>query len=419
MTKKKRLAIISTHPIQYNAPWFAMLHKRENCHLTVFYTWPQAIEGFNDPDFKQKVQWDIPLLDGYNYELVDNISQHPSSKRWSGIDNPTLIKNVKDYTPDAILIFGWKLKSHFQVMRHFKGKVPIWFRGDSTLLDHDIQTISQLFNSSTHQLPIVIGINTTKQLLKFKIRQFTLKYVYRHIDKAFYVGTNSKKYFQVHGLKDHQLVLAPHAIDNHRFTGIDKNEYENKAKQWRKDLGIKPEDKVVLFAGKLESKKNPLLLLNAIQQLNSQSLSRSAIQPIKLIFIGSGPLEKKLKHLSQGDPNIFFIPFVNQSQMPVAYRLGNIFCLPSKGPEETWGLAVNEALASGRPVLVSDKVGCAVDIVTSGVGRIFKSNTKNELLACLNELLQSNIQPDTCQNHIANWSFEAICQSMESELSEL
>ena len=59
------------------------------------------------------------------------------------------------------------------------------------------------------------------------------------------------------------------------------------------------------------------------------------------------------------------VPFQNQSRMPVVYRTGDLFVLPSIR-EETWGLAVNEALASGRPVLISDRVGCAPDVVIDG-----------------------------------------------------
>ncbi len=63
--------------------------------------------------------------------------------------------------------------------------------------------------------------------------------------------------------------------------------------------------------------------------------------------------------------------------MPILYRLGNVFCLPSKGPGETWGLAVNEAMASSRPVIVSNKVGCAADLVSEGAnGYLFNYNDK-------------------------------------------
>ncbi len=409
---KKKLAIITTHSIQYNAPWFKMLADRGHLDLKVFYTWPQAINGYDDPDFGNKVEWDIPLLEGYSYDLVENVSKHPTSKNYKGIDNPDLINGVKNFAPNAILIFGWKFKSHFGLMRHFKGKVPIWFRGDSTLLDYDIQSLKQLFKSTNRQ----INKSTILQLLKYKLRQTILSFVYRYIDNAFYVGTNSKAYFKAHGLKESQLIYAPHAIDNERFSS--QPSAEEKAKQWRKRLGLNLEDKVVLFAGKLESKKNPMLLLKAIQQHNNSELTIDN-SPIKLIFLGSGPLEQELKKQAKDDTNIIFLPFQNQSNMPVVYRLADVFCLPSKGPEETWGLAVNEALACGRPVLISDKVGCAVDIVKNQIGRIFKSNDMHNLIQNLSELLNQSSTPEKYQGHISKWSFESICASIEKEIKKV
>ncbi len=386
-----------------------MLSVRGKVDLKVFYTWPQAVKGFDDPNFKGKIQWDIPLLEGYSYELVENVSKNPSSKHWKGIDNPSLIEKVKEFNPDTILIFGWKFKSHFALMRHFKGKIPIWFRGDSTLLDYEVQSILHL---TTHYSLLT----TIKQLIKFKLRQTILTYVYKNIDKAFYVGTNSKDYFKAHGLKENQLVYAPHAIDNNRF--IYEQDAEDKAKKWRKELGIKPDEKVVLFAGKLEAKKNPMLLLNAIQQFN-HSLLKTQNSPLKLLFLGSGPLEEKLKTQGSTDPNIIFLPFQNQTMMPIVYRLADIFCLPSQGPEETWGLAVNEALASGRPILVSNKVGCAIDLVNQKVGSEFQSNDIEDLKLKLQELLEQEIPPIICQKHIESWSFEAICKAIEKELNQI
>ena len=71
--------------------------------------------------------------------------------------------------------------------------------------------------------------------------------------------------------------------------------------------------------------------------------------------------------------------------MPVVYRLGDLFILPSEFGE-TWGLAVNEALACGRPVLVSDRVGCAHDVVDPSCGRVFSSAEPSSLPRVLREM---------------------------------
>ncbi len=405
-----KLAIISTHPIQYYAPLFKMLTDRGKIDIKVFYTWPQAIQGHDDPDFGTQVKWDIPLLEGYDYQLVKNISKNPSSKNWSGIDNPTLVKDIEAYNPQAIWVFGWKLKSHFAVMRHFKGKIPVWFRGDSTLLDYEIKSIKSLVSSIKNNYHPTSMLSQLKTYGKFKLRKAFLSYIYKHIDTAFYVGKNSKDYFLAHGLKQEQLVFAPHAIDNERFFDGEEKKYETVAQDKRKVFDIKETDIVILFAGKLEAKKNPWLLLRTFL-----TLPDSKIQT-KLIIAGSGPQESELKKFAAGNPNIIFLPFQNQTQMPITYRMADIFCLPSQGPEETWGLAVNEALACGRKVLVSDKVGCAIDLVNDKVGRVFKSGDSNDLQVKLTQLLQQKISAESCRQHITPWSFEAICVSLEKEI---
>ncbi len=87
---------------------------------------------------------------------------------------------------------------------------------------------------------------------------------------------------------------------------------------------------------------------------------------IHLVLTGNGELETELKNHAGDKKNIHFMGFQNQQRMPAIYQLADVFVLPSKGPGETWGLSVNEAMASGKPVLVSDKCGCAFDLVEEG-----------------------------------------------------
>lgn len=352
----KKLAIVSTHPIQYNAPWFALLAASPKIDLKVFYTWSQASETVKDRNFGREIQWDIPLLEGYAYEFVENVSNQPGSHHYKGIDNPKLIPAIKTFSPDAILVFGWNFKSHLKVLRYFKGKVPLWFRGDSTLLDE------------------VPGLKTL-------LRRQVLRWVYSHIDKAFYVGSANKAYFLKHGLKEYQLIFTPHAIDNERFADDELKNYRKQAMARREALGIDAKDLVLLFAGKFETKKQPDFLITAVIEANKQRQS-----PVKLVLVGQGPLETQLKAVAKPYDFIYFLPFQNQSKMPVVYRLGDVFCLPSRGPGETWGLAVNEAMASGRPAMVSDKVGCAKDLLQKDNGWVFEHNNFEELKQLLIDL---------------------------------
>ena len=114
----KRLAIITTHPIQYNAPLFKLIQERGNIQVKVFYTWGEAVlKNKFDPGFGQHISWDIPLLDGYDYSFEKNISTNPGSHHFKGIDNPDLIGNITAWNADAVLVYGWCFKSHLKAIR--------------------------------------------------------------------------------------------------------------------------------------------------------------------------------------------------------------------------------------------------------------------------------------------------------------
>jgi glycosyltransferase involved in cell wall biosynthesis len=86
--------------------------------------------------------------------------------------------------------------------------------------------------------------------------------------------------------------------------------------------------------------------------------------------------------------SITFLPFQNQSIMPIVYRLGDIVVLPSKGPDETWGLAINEAMACGRPVIASDKCGAAADMIKNNEnGFVFNAGDENDLYNCMEKMI--------------------------------
>jgi len=341
-----KLAIITTHPIQYYAPVFRTIAASGALDLRVFYTWSQAAgNGVFDQGFGTEVKWDLPLLDGYASQFVRNVAERPGTDHFRGLITPTLVREIEAWRPDAVLVYTWNSVSHLNALRHFKGKVPVLFRGDSTLIDG-------------------------RAWWRAALRRLFLTWVYSHVDMALAVGSNNRDYFTWCGLPPHRIALAPHSVDTIRFAAHSPAQ-EDRAAAWRQELGINPDATAFLFAGKLQSKKNPHLLLEAFKRLNDGS---------HLIFVGNGELESELKSRAAAMTNVHFLPFQNQTAMPAVYRLGDLFVLPSQGPEETWGLALNEAMASGRGVIASSKVGGARDLVQPGEnGWMFESGDQKGL----------------------------------------
>ena len=97
---------------------------------------------------------------------------------------------------------------------------------------------------------------------------------------------------------------------------------------------------------------------------------------LALLFVGSGELESELRRAAGPElgRSVFFAPFQNQTRMPMVYASADVFVLPSYGPAETWGLAVNEAMNLAVPCIVSTHVGCGPDLVSQGdTGWIFEA----------------------------------------------
>lgn len=371
-----RLAIVSTHPIQYNAPLFRMLAKDGSIDLKVFYS-KLPEEVIFDQDFGQEVAWDIPLLSGYEHASFE--ASVPQGKR-------SLIHAIEAFKPKAVLMYGWNFPGHWAVMRHFKGRIMVWFRGDSTVLD-----------------PLPFWKKTARKLL--------LTMVYRSVDRAFFVGQANKRYFEWAGLRSDQLTYAPHAVDNEFFMHEDETCHEL-ARQKRAELGIPADAKVFLFVGKLESKKQPNMLAAAFMD--------AGLNNAHLVFIGSGALEAELKAQCAAIRNIHFVGFQNQQSMPVWYRVGDVLCLPSKGPGETWGLAVNEAMACGCAAIASDRTGCHEDILTSdSVGIHFPADRTHDLSESLRYASERTWDRHVIQSHISHWSFPEIIKAIRLELNRM
>lgn len=383
----KRLAIITTHPIQYNAPLFKLLSERNKVDIKVFYTWSQSEQmNIYDPGFGINKAWDIPLLEGYKFAFPTNISKKPGSHHFRGVVNPSLIKEIEAFKPDALLVYGWSFVSHLRAMRYFKNKIPVLFRGDSTL--------ESIISSS---------------VIKRRLRSVVLRWVYKYIDIALYAGTLNKEYYSHAGLKEHQLIFMPHAVDNVRFSNAP---VENVAVLKQK-LGIPGDAIVLVFAGKLEWQKDPAVLLEAFRQMNNND--------VHLVMVGNGALEPSLKEKFSSCKNVHFVPFQNQSAMPVIYALADVFVLPSKS--ETWGLGVNEAMAAGKAIVVSDRCGCSVDLVKEREnGLIFRTGDINDLkdkLTYITALDKGDIKMwgSRSGNIIANWTYEVCASVIEKRLS--
>jgi len=374
-SKPIRLAFVVSHPVQYYTPFYRRLATRHDVRIRIFFTWHAGEAPAHDPGFQQAFAWDIRLTDGYDYELVPNLARDPGTHHFWGLRNPSLIDRLLSWKPDAVHLTGYAFYSHLMAIRRLSQRdVPVLFRGDSHLLDKQ------------------------QKGLRWELKRFVLRKIYRSITGFLYVGKNNYDYYRTFGVPESRLFRCPHSIDVNRFAESN-DQLEAEARRWRKEMRISESAKVLLYAGKFEPKKQPLQLMKAVSSMT--------ISDLVLVLVGSGQLEKQVRHIAAEHPDMFrVLPFQNQSLMPVVYRLGDVFTLPS-AYDETWGLAANEALASGRRVLVSSKVGCAPDVVESKAdGYIFISGDWADFQTKLRDLFQKPADPAALRARAARFNID-------------
>lgn len=358
-TKIPRLAIVISHPIQYICPWFQQIAQSDRIQIKVFYLWDFGVRPSYDLSFRREIQWDIPMLDGYEHCFVPNVSKNAGTHRFFGLVNPTLVSEVDKWGPDAVLVFGYKFYTHLQLLcsRRLRA-LPMLFRGDS----HDL-----------YRQPGP----------KLWLGRLARRVLFRRFDAFLAVGSANARYFRNSGVPADKIFLAPHCVDNRRFRS-EAEAQDAEAQRWKDQLGISRGAFVVMYAGKFEDKKRPLDLLQAFQSFRS-TVPVSDDKPA-LVFVGNGKLEHEIKKRAESERNnsIFFDEFKNQSRMPAIYRAADVFVLGSFGEGETWGLAINEVMNVGRPVIVSSHVGCVEDLVEEGVtGWRFEAGNPESLAGAL------------------------------------
>lgn len=354
-----KLAILTSHPVQYYAPWFRHI-ARSGIELRVFYLWDSGNQSRFDPGFGRDVAWDIPLLEGYDHEFVPNRARDPGTHHFAGLHHPQLRERVAGWRPDAVLLIGYAWRSFMEfALRWKRSRAPLLLRGDSHRLVPDLSW-------------------------RGRVKDRIIRHLFSRYSAFLHCGTANREYFLHHGARPGQLFYCPHAIDMDRFQATPP--VAARAADIRREWQIPGEDRVVLFAGKLEEKKRPLDLLVAFQNLSPERTT--------LVFVGSGGCGDALRRQAGKDPRVRFVPFHNQSTMPAVYAAADLFVLPSFGPRETWGLAVQEALACGIPALVSNHVGCHPDLIHPDVnGAVFPAGN----IPALEQALARALEPGTLQ----------------------
>jgi glycosyltransferase involved in cell wall biosynthesis len=323
---------LATHPIQYQVPLLRAIAQCPDIDLTAMFFSDFSTRGFVDPGFGRAIEWDTPLLEGYQYEFLPGTGSEIKGIKTFQPRVGGLAKRLNRHNFDTVLVQGWQ---HYGMLKAAwlakRAGLKVLMRCEAT--DH--------VDSSTG--------------LKRLLREATVRFLLSQIDCCLAIGTHNRNFYLKRGFPAERIGSMPYCVDNDHFRS--KAQTADVA-ALRTQLSLEPGRPVILYASKFMARKFPDLLLKAYQRLPEP-------RPY-LVYVGDGELRAKLEQEASncGLDDVRCLGFRNQSELPAFYALADIFVLPSIN--ETWGLVVNEAMNAGCAIITTDQVGSAADLVRSG-----------------------------------------------------
>ena len=396
--RKVRLAYLVSHPIQYQAPLLRRIARASAIDLTVLFGSDFSVRGYKDRGFGVEVAWDTPLLDGYHSEFLRPLRDTGAVSPTTPISRGILRRlQLSDGRPafDALWVHGYASINSLQAILAANALgIPVLLRAESWLADR------------------------ARSPLTLALKSAFFKLLGKGISAVLPIGTVNAEYWAHYFGTSVPQFLMPYAVNNDYFAELTAAAAPRE-QELRAELGLSADRPVILFASKLQQRKHADHLFEAYSRLIKDT---PPAQRPYLVVVGDGEqraqLEAQARDLDLED--VRFAGFRNQSELPRFFQLADVFVLPSR--HEPWGLIVNEAMASGCPVVASTDVGCHADLITDGVeGCVFPVGDIAALTQALRQVFFSPETPATmgeaARRRISAWTYEQDVQGLQRALA--
>jgi glycosyltransferase involved in cell wall biosynthesis len=326
-----KTALIASHVIQYQAPFFRLLAAEPNLDLEVIFCSTDGAKVYRDEEMQTTFRWDLDLLAGYTHRFLRNFG---FGEGYTRLINPGIVPALLFHRYDAVIFFlGWGTISSLL------GIAACRMRGTPVLM----------FGDSSFPPP-----ETTS---RSRVRAGLLRILFRSTDRFLVSGNLNAEYYRHYGADPSRFHLVPWAIDNARFEEASRFA-PGEREAMRARLGIGDDRLAIVFSAKFLPRKDPMTLLRAVDAM--QHRDRASV-----IFLGHGELRDEMERFArEHNLDVHFAGFVNQTELPKHYAMADVFVLPSL--DDPRATVVNEAMASGLPVIITDRCGPIADIVQHG-----------------------------------------------------
>lgn len=387
-----RLAVLAPHPVHYTCALLRRVAHEPDIDLTAFFGSDITVRPHHDSGFGARIEWDVPLLDGFRHELLPAWGRSRETSFWwpfvRGVGRRLAAGRF-----DWLLVHGYNRPAHWLAMAQARR------RGIGVMIRDEANAISR-----------------PRGMFKRAVKPLYFALLDRAADRFLSVGTLNAAYYRALGIPDAKIVPVPWAVDNGFFQAEDEAFRDGAGRaELRRRLGIPAGNPVILYAARLQRRKLPDLLLDAFRNLSPAAAARDP----HLVFVGEGAMAAPLRAAAAGLGGVHFAGFQGQRAMRQFYDLCDVFVLPSM--HEPWGLVVNEAMNLGRPVVVSDQVGSGPDLVRDGEnGFVVPAGDVGALAAALSALLadpgRARRMGRRSREIIDGWDFEADVRGLRRAL---
>jgi glycosyltransferase involved in cell wall biosynthesis len=382
-----RLGLYSPWPVYYHAPLYRRVAADQQISFIAIFGSDIGVRRRVSNGYGGGVDFGVPVLEGY--------------------ESIFLRKAARNASGGSLALRDWDISS---VVR--RGRFDaLWLNGYNSIT-HLTAAATQLGSGRALLVREEQTLLHSRSLPRRLAKSIGLRLLL-HRAYGLYIGTENRRWFRHWGVPDDRLFFTPYTVDNEGLQEDAQRLYP-KREQLLRAFGLDAGKPVILTVCRFVSNKQPLVLIEAFRRLRRD-------HEASLLLVGSGPLEAEMRRAVEAAavPDVAFAGFLSQTQVARAYAAADVFVLASTN--ETWGLVVNEAMNFRLPIVVTDGVGSAADLVVSGEnGFVVPRESPDALLAAMRRLIESadlrRAFGSVSQRKIGVWNYDAAAEGVVAAL---
>jgi glycosyltransferase involved in cell wall biosynthesis len=331
------LGIVQSAPTQFDEPLYRYMAEEARLSFVVYYYGDDGSTTRVDPEIGRQVGWSTNSNRGYPAVFCAGVGPYEFGRR------------VVQAGHDLVVISGYNKRHALCTALVAKAAgIRVGLRGDNVLPKHGGR--DNYWLAKRLLFPIVFRLYTT----------------------AHPVGRQAGEYLVKFGFKKESIFRFPYAVDHDWFARECSAGRADVAKL-RTMWGLPPAGRVVCGVMKFSEREDPLTLVRAFKNVRERD------SEVALLLVGDGPLRRRVEEAAgdQLGKTIVLPGYRNYSELPSVYAASDLFVHTARG---AWEVSVNEALACGLPVITSDAVGSAQElIIPNRLGYTFKYGDVGDL----------------------------------------